>query len=167
MNMQLFRADGSIEEVIEKYTTMVYGIALTHVKNHTDADDVFQEVFLIYYQKGKTFNDEEHRKAWLINTTLNCCKKNLGNTWRKKTLPFEDFSDKIFQFASEEENSVYTALCELPAKYRIVLHLFYYEDLSVQEISRALKIRAGTVRMQLTRGREMIRNKLKGDYFYE
>ena len=167
MPIQSFRADDDIKEVIEKYTKLVYGIALTHVKNQIDADDVFQEVFLIYFQKNKVFNDEEHRKAWLINTALNCCRKVTGSTWRKKTVPLDELPDQTFQFISNDENLVYTALQALPQKYRIVLHLFYYEDLSVEEISNALKIKQGTVRIQLMRGRELVRNKIKGDYFYE
>ena len=77
-------SETSIDEVIEKYSKMVYGIALTHLENRTDADDIFQDVFLTYYQKSKIFNEEDHRKAWIINTTLNFCKKISGNSWRKK-----------------------------------------------------------------------------------
>ncbi|MDR1892710.1 MAG: hypothetical protein LBQ48_06850 [Oscillospiraceae bacterium] len=102
---------------------------------------------MTYFQKNKTFNDEEHRKAWLINTTLNYCKRVLGSTWQKKTVPLEELSDQVFQFASEDENLVYIALQELPHKYRIILYLFYYEGLSVEEISKALKIKTGTIRM--------------------
>ena len=170
MNTDPIHAKGSnenIEEVIKIYTKMVYGIALTHVRNQSDADDVFQETFLIYFKKNKTFNDEEHRKAWLINTTINCCKKIIGSTWNKKKLPLEILEGSIYQFSSKDENSVYTTLCTLPEKYRIVLHLFYFEDMTIDEISKILKIKAGTIRMQLTRGREMVRKKLKGDYFDE
>lgn len=167
-------SETSIDEVIEKYSKMVYGIALTHLENKTDADDVFQDVFLTYYQKSKNFNEEDHRKAWIINTTLNFCKKTSGSSWRRKIVPLDDLPDQSesqtrygFQFEIQEENLVFQALCELPIKYRLVLHLFYFEDMPVDVISRALKIRAGTVRMQLTRGRELIRSKLKGDYLYE
>lgn len=167
MSIQPFCANDDIKDVIERYTRMVYGIALTHVKNQADADDVFQDVFLIYFQKNKAFNSEEHRKAWLINTALNCCRKIINSTWRKKTVPFEEQSGKVFQFTLNEENLVFIALQELPQKYRIVLYLFYYEEFSIDEISGILKIKPGTIRVQLMRGREFMRNKIKGDYFYD
>lgn len=166
--MQLFCANNSIDEIITRYTKMVYGIAMTHVNNPADADDIYQEVFLAYFRKERSFNDEEHQKAWLIKTTLNWCKKMTGSSWRKKTRPLEEeLLDQTFQFASEEENLVYQALCELPEKYRMVLYLFYFEEFTIDEMSKVLKIRAGTIRMQLTRGRDMMRSKLKGEYFYE
>lgn len=167
MNMQSLRAGDSIEEVIEKYTKMVFGIALSHTQNKVDADDVFQEVFLIYHKKNVFFNNEEHRKAWLIRTTINCSKKVISSTWRKKTMPIDEMDENAFQFNSNEENLVFTALCKIPTKYRTVLHLFYFEDMSINEISKVLNIKAGTIKVQLTRGREMLREELKGDYFYE
>lgn len=165
--MHSFRADDSTIEVIAKYTKMVYGISLTHTKSKFDADDAFQETFLVYLNTNKTFNEEEHRKAWLIRTAINCCKKITSSTWRKKTIPLNELSNELFQFNSDEENLVYSALCDIPEKYRTILHLFYFESLSVDEISKVLKIKEGTIRMQLTRGREMMRTKLKGDFFNE
>jgi RNA polymerase sigma-70 factor (ECF subfamily) len=167
MERQSFRADDSFDEIIERYKSTIYGIALTHTQNRADADDVFQDVFLVYFKKHRTFNEEGHRKAWLIKTAINCCKKISGSSWRKRTVPLEEASEQVFQFSSDEENLVFAALRGLPAKYRSVLHLFYFEELSVDEISRHLNVRAGTVRMQLTRGRNMMRDKLKGDYWDE
>jgi RNA polymerase sigma-70 factor (ECF subfamily) len=167
MDIEPFRADGDMSAIVERYKSMIYGIALTHTRNQSDADDVFQSVFLVYFQKDRAFNEEEHRKAWLIKTTINCCKKVSGSAWRRWTVPLEDAPEQVFTFSSDEENLVYIALRELPAKYRNILHLFYFEDLPVDEIGKILGIRAGTVRMQLKRGREMMRERLKGDYFYE
>ncbi len=159
--------ENGMGDVVERYAAIVYGIALTHVKNRADADDVFQEVFLAFCRRNIRFNDEEHRKAWLIRTTINCCKKAVGNTWRKRTCPLEERSGPACTFVSAEENLVYAALCALPEKYRTVLQLFYYEELSAEEIGRALRLRAGTVRMRLTRGRGLMRDRLKEDYFDE
>lgn len=171
MNIQSLRTDDSIEEVIEKYKNMVYGIALTRVKNQNDAEDVFQEVFLVYFRKNPKFNEEEHRKAWLINTAINCSKKyireNLKDTDSLDNIDENQLSNIIFTFEDEKDTEVYNAMCSLPEKYRTVLHLYYFEEMSVYEISKVLKIKAGTVRMQMLRGREILKNKLKGDYFYE
>lgn len=161
------RTEGSIDQVIEAYKSTVYGIAFTRTKSHCDADDIFQEVFLTYYRKQPQFNDEEHRKAWLINVTINCTKKLLSKKQYNTIELTEALTDAVFEFQSEEDTSVYTALCELPEKYRIILYLYYFEELSVKEISKMLKIRPSTVRTQMTRGREFMRKKLKGEIFYE
>lgn len=165
--MQSSRADDCIEAVVERYKKMVFGIALSHTGNRTDADDVFQEVFLIYFRKNNFFNEEEHRKAWLITTTINCSKKVIYNNWKKKivSLSPELKADSVFR--TDEQNLVFSALSTLPQKYRIVLHLFYFEEMTVAEIAKTLNIKEGTVKVQMLRGREQMRQKLKGDYFYE
>jgi len=151
-------------EIVEKYQQMVYGLALSRAGNKFDADDIFQEVFLIYFSKDRAFREDEHKKAWLIKTTLNCCKRALGSTWRKKTTSFDDRPELSYSFTSKEENEVFAALRELPEKYRTVLHLFYFEDFPTEKIARILGISGANVRMRLKRGRDLMREKLKGEY---
>jgi len=157
----------NINEVITVYRKTVYGVALSHTGSKFDADDVFQEVFLTYFRKGMVFDCEEHRKAWLIRTTLNLCKKATLSTWRRKTVPLESVQEQSYQFAMGEENAVHTALRELPQKYRTVLYLFYFEQFPTAEIADIVKTTDGNVRVRLKRGRDLMREKLKGEYFYE
>lgn len=167
MSIQPPREDSLIEEIVQTYKNMVYKIALTHTHSQTDADDVFQQTFLIYFSKNMSFHDEEHRKAWIIRTAVNCCKKITTSSWRKKMVPLNELSGQSFQFETEDQNILFAALQELPPRYRTVIHLYYFEDYSAQRIGSILKIKAGTVRMQLLRGRQLLRNKLKGVYFDE
>ena len=161
------RAGGEMDAVIDRYQNTVYGLALTRTGNRADADDVFQEVFLAYYQCGKTFRDEEHRKAWLLRTTINQSRRVTSSSWRQKTVPLSEREDVPVQFQEPEENEVWTALQSLAEDYRLPIYLFYFQELSTQEIAKALAIRPGAVRMRLTRGREQLREKLKGAYFNE
>ncbi|WDV48005.1 sigma-70 family RNA polymerase sigma factor [Clostridiaceae bacterium M8S5] len=160
-----------IHNIIEQYKNMVYAIALTHVQTCSNADDVLQEVFLAYYKSNKAFNDEEHRKAWLIKTTLNQCKKLTSSSWWKRVIPFnkeiKPNDDGSFQFALPEENAVYLAVCNLPEKYRIVVYLYYFQDYNSEEIGKILKIKTSTIRTRLIRGRDILRVKLKGEIFNE
>jgi RNA polymerase sigma-70 factor (ECF subfamily) len=171
----------SAEDVVIKYKSEIFGIALSNLRNRYDADDVFQEVFLVYFKKCRRlkFNSEEHRKAWLIRTTLNLCKKH-KTLWRKpkgesidvnfsehSAIASSEVSSEDWQFALEEQELVYSAMGELSDIYRNVLYLFYFQDLSVDRIGEILKIKPGTVRVQLKRGRELMREKLKNDYFYD
>ena len=161
------RAGGEMDAIIDRYQDMVYGLALTRTGNRTDADDVFQEVFLAYHQSGKTFRDEEHRKAWLLRTTINQSRRVTSSSWRQKTVPLSKREDVPVQFQEPEENEVWTALQSLAEDYRLPIYLFYFQELSTQEIAKVLAIRPGAVRMRLTRGREQLREALKGAYFDE
>ena len=145
-----FVQDESIETIIQRYKSTIYGVALSYTNNRSDADDIFQEVFLIYFRVKPQFNDEEHRKAWLIRTTINCSLSVV-----------DEMEEGSFQFQSKEENAVHLALRELPEKYRIVLQLFYFEDMSIDMISRTLQIKPGTIKVQLNRGREMMKAKIR------
>ena len=161
------RAGGEVEAVIDRYQDMVYGLALARTGSPADADDVFQETFLAYCQSGRTFRDEEHRKAWLLRTTLNMSRRLTGSSWRRKTVPLEEGAETAVLFREPEENLVWRALCSLEELYRLPLYLFYFQELSTEEIAKALSLRPGTVRMRLSRGREQLRELLKGDYFDE
>ena len=166
--------DGDMNAIVNRFKDLVYRIALSHTRTVHDAQDVFQEVFLTYWRKKPQSNDDEHRKAWLINTTLNCAKHITTGSWSRKVVPFaevpRDLSDaqddeQVFQFRTDEQNEVFRALQGLPDQYRTVLHLFYFEDMAIAQIADMLDINPGTIKVQLSRGRSMMRAQLKGAYF--
>ena len=149
--------------ITEKYFDTVYRLALSQTQDTQRAEDVLQEVFLRYIKTDKIFESDEHIKAWLIRVTINCSKSIFLSSWHKKTVPLTE--DIPFEMPEEEE--VYTVVAKLPRKYRTVIHLFYYEDLSIKEIASYLKIKETTVKSQLHRAREMLREMLKGVYDFE
>jgi len=149
----------SVNETLDRYASMVYRLAFTRTKNCFDADDVLQEVFMRYIRSTPDFRDEEHRKAWLIRTTINCSKTLLTSAWFRKTVPMED----TLCTHMKEHSEVYYAVMELPAQYRTVIHLFYYEDYAVADIAVLLGCKQGTVKTRLHRARNMLREKLKGE----
>ncbi len=148
----------SIEDIIERYKGTVFTIALTHTKTKSDADDVFQEVFLAYWKANKAYKDEEHRKAWLIRTTLNLCKKCHNSSIWRRAVSISELKEEQFSFNERRENDVFCAVQAMPKKLRTIICLYYFEEMSVKEISRVTGIREGTVRMQLTRGRDRLRD---------
>ena len=150
-------------QIVEKYFNMIYRLALSQTKNREMAEDVVQEVFLRYLKADRGFESEEHIKAWLIRVAINCSHSLFSSSWYKKTAPMSELKDEI-TFDSEEKSDVYYAVKELAPKYRAVIHLFYDEDMSIDEISKALKVNPSTVKSQLSRGRKLLREKLKGGY---
>ena len=159
MAIQSFRADGCIDEVVDKYADMVYRLALSQVKTRHDAEDIFQDVFLRYIEKPRTFESEEHRKAWLIRVTINR-SKSFWTAWHRKTEPL----DETVVYETKEQNDLSQYLSALPQKYRSVLHLFYCEDMTVKQIGKLLNAKESTVRTWLTRARSILGEKLKGGF---
>ena len=149
----------SPEEAFEKFGSMVYRLAFVRTKNRSDADDVLQDVFmrLLRYQKG--FDSEEHLKAWLLRVTVNRSNTLLTCAHRKRNVPL----DENLSTSMKDETPVLAAVASLPIKYRTVIHLFYFEDYSLHEISHILNIKEGTLRSQLFRARDLLRDKLKGE----
>lgn len=150
----------SHEIVVRMYAPMVYRLAFSMVRNKSDVDDIFQEVFFRYCKKAPVFQSEEHRKAWLLRVTANCAKKFFSSAWQRKTVALED----NISMPEPDENGVSEAMDRLPPKYRAVIHMFYFEDYSVERISEILGTRQSTVRTQLTRARAQLCDILKGAF---
>ena len=147
-----------LRQVMERYGDMVYRLALAQTHSSHDADDVFQEVFLRYLRSAPAFREEEHRKAWLLRVTVNCCKKLHGSFWRRHTVALSE----ALPAQNPEEGELLGLLEGLPPKYRAVLHLYYYEGYATEEIAAILGRSPGTVRSQLSRGRALLRDAWKG-----
>ena len=164
MKAQSLRTDDCFEEVMERYSDLIYRVAYANVKIKADADDVFQEVWCRYYQKNKVFESEEHRRNWLINVTLKCCKKIYSSVRYKRTVLTDDVS-LLESKLPKKDFEIYYAVINLPQKYRIPIYLYYYEGFSVNEISHMTNTNASTVRSQMKRGREKLKEILEGDVF--
>lgn len=122
------------EEIAERYTDVVYRAALNYCKNKNDAEDAVQNAFMKMLQSKVEFQDEEHIKRWLIRVVINECKNMWNSFWRKKVSSLEELDYEIETF-SENEKELFEEVMKLPAKYSIVLHLYYYEEYSVREIA--------------------------------
>lgn len=149
-----------LEKVIEKYSDMVYRLAIARTRNIETSEEVFQEVFYRLSKKIPDFQNEEHEKAWLIKVTINCTKTLLIDSWKHKTC-------ELPENLTEEDKDIYEiydTVLKLPKKYRTVIHLFYYEDLSIKDISKILNTNENTVKTWLSRAREKLKNDLKGGF---
>lgn len=151
----------TLEQVIHTYADMVYRLACAHMQSPADAEDVFQDVFLRYAEKAPSFREEEHRKAWLLRVTVNRCHAHYRSSWFRRTAPLEAAAGAAAP--APESWGLTEALARLPARYRAVVHLHYYENLSTEEIAGITGQRTSTVRSQLTRARGLLRDMLKGE----
>lgn len=149
-----------VEILIEKYKNNIYAVAFNICKNKHDAEDVVQDTFIQYLSHKKDFQSEEHIRAWIIRVAINKAKNKNNLFFRRNSLPLEDYINTL-TFESDETQELFETVMKLPEKYRIVIHLFYYEDYSVQEIANILKITQSNVKVRLSRGRLLLRKTLK------
>ena len=148
------------EQIVRTYADMVYRIAYRYVKNPIDTDDVFSEVFLAYFKKERTFESEEHRKAWLIRVTINCAKDLLAQHSQLQQLHEETLSDQTVP-DTDTYMDLHKAIEQLRPEYREVIKLYYLDDLSVKQIAQILDKNENTVKTQLFRAREMLKTMLE------
>ena len=142
----------SVDEAFRRYGDRLFSAAFSICRNREDADDTMQDTFLKYYTQNEEYIDESHLKAWLIRVAINRVKDLSGAFWRRNRVSWEEYMDEL-EFQEPEDRSLFEAVMRLPGKYRIVIHLFYYEEYSIDEISATLHRSQGTVKSQLSRGR--------------
>lgn len=145
------------DEIAEKYIDTIYRLALSRTKSPQYAEDITQDVFIKLLSNKKQFETEEHLKAWLLRVTINLTKDLFSSSWFRKNTEL----DENLSYTHEEKSDLHYALMKLPQKYRTVIHLHYYEGYQVEEIAKITGATAGTVKSQLHRGRQMLKNLLE------
>ena len=149
-----------LSKIIEEYADMVYRIALTRCKSIENAEDIFQDVFMKFSEKNPKFKNKENEKAWFIRVTINLSKNIKSSAWNKKVVRL----DENIEFNTEEENEIYSIVCNLPQNYRTVIYLLYYEWYKVDEISKLMGKPEGTIKTWLFRAREILKEKIEGGF---
>lgn len=146
---------------IEQYADMVRRICMIHLKNYEDAEDIFQTVFLKYVLRSEPFDSPEHEKAWIIRGTVNACRDLVKSFFRSRTVSLDQLIEKP-QDMPEDHSDILEAVLELPARFRDVVYLHYYEGYSAPEIGRILKKNTNTVYTLLARARQLLKTRLEG-----
>ena len=153
-----------MEEIFERYKGLLYRIAFTHMKDHADAEDMVQEVFLHMMKSRPILKTKEHERAWLIRALLNLCKDHEKQAWNRKRIPLQEVPEQekaFFHIPYVEEDETLWEVFTLPEKYRNPIYLFYYEDYSIREIAEVLGEQENTVKTHLKRGREELKKRLQ------
>lgn len=169
--------DEKMEQLMNDYGNDVLKIAYLYLKDKHLAEDAFQEVFTKVYKNYNKFKNSSSEKTWIMSITINTCRDMLRISWFKKVRFFKDIDDDslkdIHENVDEEiaEKIQYEELLKevmnLPPKYRELIILYYYEELSTIDISAALKIPEGTVRSRLFRARTILKSNIGEKIEYE
>lgn len=145
--------------ILDLYADTVLRIAYQNVKNITDAEDICQEVFLKLIEIERSFESEEHLKAFIIRITVNKCKDYFRSGWFRRRVSSKEAEiiENCKSSVSETEDSVLESVMELPLNYRNVIYLYYYEGYSVNEIAEILHKKEGTIKTWLYRARKQLK----------
>jgi len=156
MQTQSNRPVDWLESTIMRNQNKIYRVALGLMANKQDAEDIIQDAFVKLVEKQPNFNSHDHETAWLIRVTVNLCKSRFRTRWWNKTVPLLD----SYPAQSNKHQDIIETVLALPLKYRIPVHLFYYEGYSTKEIAEITEQKESTVRSQLARARQMLKNYL-------
>lgn len=159
----------AIETIMDTYGDEIKRLVFTYLKNSADTDDVTQEVFVTIYQKLNTFQGKSTLKSWIYSIAINKCKDYL-RSWHSRnkrlrdkltqsahTMTKDEITPERQALQNDHSNELYTTVMELPIKYREVIILFYFKELSTKEIGHVLGMNDATVRTRLNRGREKLK----------
>ena len=154
-------AEKDLEYVMEKYGGTVNGIICSMLRSHSEREDIFQEVFLLYYTKELHFDGEGARRSWLIRTALNLCRAANRTPWNlfRSGEEFDPYSVEYIESPSED-TGLWQAVCGLKEKYRLPLYLHYFEELPLSEVAEIMQISEAAVKMRLKRAREKLKTEL-------
>lgn len=145
-----------IENLFEAYAEDVFRLALSYLHNRHDAEDVCQTVFLKLMNYKQPLQPGKE-KAWLLTCTANACKDYLKSFFRKHTVSLEE----TMVFPDEEDKQIWEAVAGLAPKYRAVVHLYYYEGYSQEEIAEILQMSRTAVQTRMSRARKQLKEVLR------
>ena len=152
------------EEMVRTYSNMIYSVAMRYVRNRTAAEEVYSDVFYRYFRKPREFNDEAHRKAWLLRITVNAAKSYLMKQRYDADIDDDMFENRLadtsWEMKQDNVIAVREALKRLDEKYREPIELYYFSGLKVAEIARILGMPVGTVKSNLMRARHKLKELL-------
>lgn len=150
----MHKSETDIRRILQSHGSTLYRSAFLLLGNPHDVQDILQEVLLRYLEKSPSFQSAEHEKAWLLRVTTNCCMDYLRFCKRHTCIDLESLKECL---PGPEQKEQLEELYSLPAKYKTVLMLHYFEGYSVTEMAQILKISKSAVKKRLQRGREALK----------
>ncbi len=162
-----------IETLIDEYGDDILRLCYIYTKDYSQAEDLFQEVFIKIYKSLDNFRQDSDIYTWITRIAINTCKDYLKSAWIKRNILFWDVkteekgtveTDVIKEI---ERDYILNAVLNLPEKYRVVIYLYYYKGFTTADMAQILKTKESTIRSRLMRAREILKSNLKEGLAYE
>lgn len=151
----------AFENIIESLKVYMYAVAIRYLKNEDDAGDAIGNTILLAYENLNKLKKVEYFKTWLTRILINECHKILSS--KKKVLLTEDYDEieETYMESFEDEIDISTYLNQLSDVQKAVILMYYYEELSIEEIAVTLKIATGTVKSRLFHAKKRLKSMLE------
>ncbi|SME20368.1 RNA polymerase sigma factor SigM [Bacillus mobilis] len=159
-----------IDEIMNKYGQEILQLVYSYVNNKEIAEDVTQDIFVKCYKSLHTYKGKSNVKTWLWRIAINQCKDYVKSWYNKKVIVTEDEAayigvqnDSVEQtvIQNAEDRELASAVMNLPIKYREVIYLFYYEELSIKEIAIVIDVKENTIKTRLKKAKELLKKGLE------
>lgn len=152
------------ERYLSAHGDAILRLAYSYVHNQADAEDILQETLIRVLTAGVQLETPSHERAYLLRTCANLSKNHLKAAKLRET---DELNDELVAEEREDLSFVWEAVKALPERQREAVHLFYQEGYATGEIAAILGRKESTVRSDLRRGRERLREILKEAYDFE
>ena len=162
--MHQAETNGRAEMILTRFGDSILRYAYTYLHNMSDAEEVLQDTLVQFLKTAPEFESENHEKAWLLRVAANLSKNRIRYNKLRET---DELNEELVAEEREDLSFVWEAVKSLPVKYREVIHLFYHEGYQTAQIAKVLGRNESTVRSDLRRGREKLKEVLKGEYDFE
>jgi RNA polymerase sigma-70 factor (ECF subfamily) len=163
-----------LEYLMKRFGDRVFKLAYYYVRDRYHAEDIAQEVFCKVYEKLDSFRGDSSYYTWIYRITVNKCRDFLASSSFKRLLPWGDLSvvekqrnqvDTNRLLEQVEGGELFSRVMDLPTRYRMVVVLYYFEQMTTVEIAEVLGLKESTVRTRLCRAREMLKKTLAGEEY--
>ena len=159
--MHQAETNGRAEMILTRFGDSILRYAYTYLHNMSDAEEVLQDTLVQFLKTAPEFESENHEKAWLLRVAANLSKNRIRYNKLRET---DELNEELVAEEREDLSFVWEAVKSLPVKYREVIHLFYHEGYQTAQIAKVLGRNESTVRSDLRRGREKLKEVLKGEF---
>ncbi|MFC0270483.1 sigma-70 family RNA polymerase sigma factor [Metabacillus herbersteinensis] len=160
-----------IHEIMDAYGQEILQLAFSYVKNKAVAEDLTQDIFVKCYQSFHTYSGKSKLRTWLWRIAINHCKDYLKSWYTKNVVitetelsyrgtKKETVEQDVIQ--KDEDDRLASTVMSLPLNYREVIYLFYFEEMTIKEISDVISVNENTVKTRLRRAKELLKVQLEG-----
>ena len=150
--------------ILDRHGNSILRLAYSHLHNLDDAEEILQETLIRFMEAAPLFENYRHERTWLLQVAGNLSKNRIAYNRIRTT---DELQETLVSEQRDDLSFVWDAVKSLAIQYREVIHLYYYEGYSTEEIARILRRKESTVRSQLKRGREQLKILLKEEYDFE
>lgn len=164
-----------IEGIYRRHVQTVYRVCYSYLGSAADAEDAVQATFMKLVEHPRSFESEEHERAWLLRVAANICKDVLKSAAHTRVVampedgpePAADTQTGVgadpAEVVAKDDDEVLRAVLALPERYKDIVYLHYYEGWKTDDIARHLGAPPSTVRNRLRDARALLKEALGGE----